>query len=442
MDEIEKLRCEGTYLDTASFTLDSLKARQKLAEFQLPGSGLWLVKLVQAAVVLKAPSITIAFARSTVTVRFEAPFLLEATELLNLVMSGQIPPQRERLHLVTALRSCASATTESVEWHCGGGRVKMDKQVTLTSTSWETGFLLVASRPPRARTLSKTLATSISHLVRNTAEEYEAVAQRCWVCPIPVVLDGRPLQRGYDSPLLRGLLNTPGEVILQYEKSRANLPVFCVGVRQIAPLPDRPTLNALDSRAELCKPVLKQGTFLRWRNEGDPIGAALTVQCYRGCKQRIDFVWDGAVVASHDLDWQLSKPNTFLGRGQHHVGVRLIFAVDQNELDLTQFEVRDKAALARQLLDQTRSALLELLEELVNKMEELYYIPFGSTSGKAFGLSVGTYALGGSAILGLWFLGPIGVMAGGVAYANLMGYRNRVQTALKAIQSVVGEGNS
>lgn len=437
MDEIEQLRAEATYLDTASFTLDSLKARQKLAEFQLPESGLWLVKLVQAAVVLKAPSIAIAFARSTVTVRFEAPNLPAAQDLLNLVMSGQIPQARERLHLVTALRSCASATTESVEWHSGGGRVQMNTQVTLTTASDQTGFLLVASRPPRARTLSKTLATSISHLVRNTAEEYEAVAQRCWVCPIPVLLDGRPLPRGYDSPLLRGLLATPGEVILQYEKSRANIPLFCAGVRQIAPLPGRPTLSAMDSRAEVCKPVLKQGTFLRWQNEGDPIGAALTVQCYRDCKQRIDFVWDGAVVASHELDWKLAKPSSFLSRGQHHVGVRLIFAVEQSELDLTQFEVRDKAALARQLLKQSQSALLELLDELTNKIGELYYVPFTSTGGKAWGLGIGTYALGGSAVLGVWFLAPIGMMAGGIAYANLLSYRHRLQNAVKAIRAAL-----
>ncbi|MBX3166647.1 MAG: hypothetical protein KF760_04515 [Candidatus Eremiobacteraeota bacterium] len=437
MDEIEKLRAEGAYLDTARFTLDSLKARQKLAGFQLPESGLWLVKLVQAAVVLKAPSITIAFARSTVSVRFEAAKLPEAQDLLNLVMSGQLPQEPEKLHLVTALRSCASATTESVEWHSGGGMVKLDARVTRTGTSEQPGFQLIATRPPRARTLARTLATSVSHLVRNTAEEYEAVAQRCWVCPIPVLLDGRPLQRGYDSPLLRGLLDTPGEVILQYEKSRANLPTFCVGIRQIPPLPGRPALAALESRAELRRPVFKQGTFLRWRNEGDSIGAALTVQCYRDCKQRIDFVWDGAVVASHELEWQLARPKSWLGHGQHHLGLRLVFAVDGAELDLSQFEVRDKAALARQLMEQCKPALLELIEELLNRIRELYYVHFTFTAGKAVGLGLGTYALGGSAVWGAWFLAPFGIAVGGGAYASLLSYRHIVQASLKALREAL-----
>lgn len=440
MDEIERLRAGGNYLDSASFTLDSLKARQKLADFQLPESGLWLVKLVQAAVALQAPSISIAFARSHVTVRFQAPELPEAQDLLQLVMSGQLPQDPRQLHLVTALRSCAGDTTESVEWHSGGGRVKMDTDSTLTTSSQEAGFLLITSRPPRARTLSKTLATSISHLVRNTAEEYEAVAQRCWVCPIPILLDGRPLQRGYDSPLLRGLLTSPGEVLMQYEKSRAHLPAFCVGLRQIAPLLGRPALAALESRAELRKPVLKHGTFLRWADEGSPIGAALTVQSYRGCGHRVDFVWDGAVVASQELDWQVAKPTYFLNRGQHHVGVRLIFAVEGQELDLTQFEVRDKAGLADQLVERVKVPLLELIEELLAQMGELYYLPFTSSSGKAYGLGVGAYALGGSAILGVWFLAPVGMMAGGVAYANLMSYRKRVQSALKAIREALTKG--
>lgn len=442
MDEIEKLRAEGAYLDTASFTLDSLRARQKLADFQLPESGLWLVKLVQAAVVLKAPSITIVFGRSTVGVRFEAPDLPHAQQLLEQVMSGLIPKEPERLHLVTALRSCVSDTTESVEWHSGGGRVQLDAKGTLTSASVQLGFQLVATRPARARSLSKTLATSISHLVRNTAEEYEAVAQRCWVCPIPVWLDGRPLQRGYDSPLLRGFLESPGDVLMQYEKTRINLPVCCLAVRQIGPLPDRPTLNGIESQAELHKPVLKYRTFLRWAQEGGCIGAALTLQCYWGCKQRIDFVCDGAVVASHELDWKLPKPkpDLYFGAGPHHAGVRLLFAVETGELDLSQFEVRDKAALAGRLLDQVRVPLLEMLEDLLAKMGEFYYFPFTPGGGKAMGLTLGTYALGGAAILGAWFLAPIGMMSGAAAYANLNATRKRLQSAVKAIQEAVEGG--
>lgn len=432
MDEIEKLRSEATYLDSASFTLDALKARAKLAEFQLPGSGLWLVKLVQSAVSLQASAIHIQFGRSAVTVRFDAPQLPTAEELLQQVMAGQITN-----HLVTALRSCAGVTTESVEWHSGGEKVQLNAQTTLVTTSQETGFLLVATRPPRARSLYKALATSVSHLVRNTAEEYEAVAERCWVCPIPIFLDGRPLPRGYDSPLQRGLLSTPGAVLMQYEKSRANIPVFCAGLRQIAPLADRPSLDALESRSQLHKPVYKYGTFLSWANEGNRIGACLSLQAYPGCDNRVDFVCDGAVVASQPLDLKIVKPKSFLSGRAHHVGLRLVAAVAAEELDLSQFEVRDKARLANGLLEQVKAPLRQLLSDIAQKLPELYYLPFRKSAGKAYGVGMGAYALGAAALVGVPFLAPLGVIAGGITMANLHSYRQRVRRAIEALQQAL-----
>lgn len=440
MSDIEQLVSEATYLDTSSFTLDSLKARQKLNQFQLPHSGLWLVKLVQAAVATGAPEIVIEFARSAVKVRFQAPDLPEAGSLLSLVMSGQLPQQAGLLHLTTALRACAGATTEALEWHCGGKQVHLGPGTTSQAESPHPGFLLIATRPPRNRGLSKTLATSLAHLIRNTAEEYEAVAERCWTCPIPILLDGRPLPRGYDSPLLRGLLNTPGEVLLQYEKSRVNLATFCVGVRQIPPLPHRPTLAALESRAELKVPVLKNGTFLRWPDEGHPIGAALTVQAYRQCGHRIDFVWDGAVVASQELPLEVASPSyvlinprIFQIKWEHHVGLRLIVGVQGEELDLSQFEVREKAQLTEQLLQEVRLPLVELLEELLKKVDQLYYFPLTPRGSKAYGLGMGAAGLG-LGLSGGWLVAP--VMAAGLGggfFLQSLGYRHQVKKALQAI---------
>ena len=245
------------------------------------------------------------------------------------------------------------------------------------------------------------------------------------------------MRRGYDSPLLRGLLHTPGAVLLQYEKSRAGLPIYCVGVRQIPVLPGRPVLAALESRAELNKPVYKHGTFLRWEHEGDTIGAALTLQAYYGCGHRLDFVWDGAVVASHELEHQVAKPKYLLTDREHHVGLRLIFAVSSEEVDLSQFELRDKARLANQLLEQVKAPLLELLQGILKRLPELYYLPFSSYSSKAYGLGLGAYALGGAAILGMWFLAPVSVVAGGISVSHLTSYRRRVQNAIRAIEQAL-----
>ncbi len=433
MDKIQQLQGEAQYLNSDTFSLDSLRARQKLAEFQLPDSGLWLVKLVQAAVALRAPSIQIGFARNCVKVQFEADTLPDAQDLLNHVMAGHLPQPDGLFHLVTGLRACSGGNTEAIEWSCGSSRVKLDQAGSTSLVNLTPGFRLVASRPPRQRSLSETLATPVSHWLRNVAQEYDAVAQRCWVCPIPILLDGRQLERGYHSTLLRGLLHDPGSVLMQYEKSHANIPAFCVGLRQIAPLSQRPRLRALSSQAQLHKPVLKNGLFFHWEDEGDPIGAALSLQAYRACPNQIDFVWDGAVVASHQFHWNIPEPRSFGVRSHHNLGVRLIFAVDPQELDLSQFEVRAKAELAGQLLERVKPALIELIERLLAEIESLIYVPFTPNHGKAVGIGAGTYALGGAMALGAWFLLPVGMVAGGVMSATIYKCRRKIQASLKAL---------
>ena len=60
-DFLSQLSQEGRFFESSSFTIDSLKAREKLSQFQMADSGLWLVKLVQAAVAAGAPSVRVQF---------------------------------------------------------------------------------------------------------------------------------------------------------------------------------------------------------------------------------------------------------------------------------------------------------------------------------------------------------------------------------------------
>ena len=207
---------EASYLDSAGFSIDSLRSRAKLAQFQLPEPGLWLVKLVQAAVALEATSIKIGFGQGQVNVQFWAPSLPQASQILDLVLSGQIPKDPALLHLVTCIRCSACDATQSVHWSCGDHTVTLDSQGTsLSPFSEPVLFRLSATRPYRSRSLSKTLASPVSYLIRQVAEEHEALVSRCWACPVQIRLDGRPLQSSYASPLQFGLLQTPFEVIMQ-----------------------------------------------------------------------------------------------------------------------------------------------------------------------------------------------------------------------------------
>ena len=50
---VQELRAEGALDSAGNFTLDACKAREKLAQRQQREAGLWLVKLIQAAHMLK-----------------------------------------------------------------------------------------------------------------------------------------------------------------------------------------------------------------------------------------------------------------------------------------------------------------------------------------------------------------------------------------------------
>lgn len=433
---LQEQREGGVYVDSASFTLDSLRARQKLAQYQLPEAGLWLVKLVQAAVAAGAPEIRIAFGRSQVKVNFACE--VEAESLLELVLSGSIPRQRVLWHLVTGIRASAGPATSQVAWSVGGQRVVVDSQGfhKAPDTSGSSGFELVASHPQRTRSLSKLLATSVSHLVRQVADEYEAVSSRCFVCPIPIFLDGRPLERGYSSPLQRPQVSTPGQVVMQYEKSRQNVPTLCLGLRALPAQDGVPRLPDFDGGGEemlLRQPVYRNQVFARWPALPE-IGGMLNVQCYYGCRSQVDWILDGAVVCSSDLKWDLLQP-TFLGLRlrDHYCCARFFFPVAPEDLDLSQFELRDKAALAEQRLQTHREVCLETLQVLIQQIDHFFYFPGSPTIGKAVGVGMGGYLALASMAVGVWVLAPGAAVLGLGVSAHVLFYRRRIHQALLAL---------
>ena len=433
---LQEQREGGVYLDSASFTLDSLRARQKLAQYQLPEAGLWLVKLVQAAVAAGAPEVRITFGRSQVKVSFACQ--VEADRLLQLVLSGSIPSQRVLWHLVTGIRASAGEATSQVAWSVGGQRVVVDSQ-GFRQTPDPSGVLLfelVASHPQRTRSLSKTLATSVSHLLRQVADEYEAVASRCFVCPIPVFLDGRPLERGYSSPLQRPQLSTPGQVLMQYEKSRQNVPTLCLGLRALPAqegLPRLPDFDQGGSEMMVRQPVYKNQVFARWPGLAE-IGGVLNIQGFYGCRSQVDWVLDGAVVCRSDLNWDLRHAK-FLGvrLGEHFCCARFFFPVDPVDLDLSQFELHDKAAQTQQRLAAYRDLCRETLEVLIQHIGQFYYFPGSPLVGKAVGVGMGGYLTLASLAMGVWVVGPGAAVLGLVGSAHVLHYRRRVHKGLMAL---------
>lgn len=434
----------GTHVDSGSFGLDSLRARHKLAEYLLPQPGLWLVKLVQAAVALEAPKVVIQFGLRSVTVAFDPSLPLQAEDLLGEVMAGSLPAERGLFHLVTGIRSSAGSSTETVTWSAGGTRVRLDAEGTTVLPDPTEGFRLTAERPYRTRSLAKTLSTPLSHLVRQTADEYEAVASRCWVCPIPVLLDGMPLRTGYDSPRARPPLETPAGVIFEYQSSRQMTVFACLAVRHLAPLPQRPTLPKMAAGRKLQRPVYKGGSFFSWPDDTGAVeaGAVITLLSHYCCTSQLLYVLDGAVVQSVPLEHS-AKELKILGfwkMPSHYCGIRVLLPVEKGELDLSQFAVRNEPELRQRLVPTLLPQIRELLETTLRQLSSFYYVPTPPRVGKAVSVIVGVQATA-LTITAPLALVPLTMMVGAVGGFHVMVYRGQVKLGLQALLRSIDEAN-
>ncbi len=183
----------GTPVETGSvFTLDPEKAFSKLSTHQLPSPGLWLVKLVQAAVASGASRVAIDLKSSDVRIMVMGCPTQSAKELLAQAAGGAHPVSRANRHWLTALRSAL------------GRHPKFFELVTFQNETLETVTIeKQALRADHSRLSSPVGYSLCLHLTHPTEgpvsfqSERAELLERCSLCPVPIVLDGRDLQQRY-----------------------------------------------------------------------------------------------------------------------------------------------------------------------------------------------------------------------------------------------------
>lgn len=365
---------DGVKESTASFTIDSLRARRKLASSQLPEHGLWLVKLIQAAVVAEAKEICISFGKRRVEFQFRCPgWKWEPRRIMDLLLSGELPTEPFLYHLLAGLRGSILDDTLAADWTVSRpeGRFQVLFAAEGTELLEEEGenveeatFVLRTSRPPRWPGLRKAASMPVKHLLRRTAEEFMAVQNHCWCCPVPIRLDGRLLEFRYrPGP-------APGEMSFlklsqQMGTSSPLSPLPNVIVRRELDLgPGQAHLElpwAEDfgprehSQSTLGDVSAKKTVHLEenWLSislpVGERVGGCLLILYGMELESRIEFLCDGAVVDTAPLPWQ-SKRTEVMGRhlpqNAFKIGVRVLLPVSTEELDLSHFSVREAESLA------------------------------------------------------------------------------------------------
>ncbi len=369
------LRQEGRYIDSGQFGLEGLKALAKLSRHQIGDSGLWLVKLFQAAVCAKATCFDVQFARRHIKVSFRPQTDWQADELLELVVSGQLPANRALLHLVTGLRSCAGRLTERLSWSCGETRVVLDgDRLRVEPQSPSPVFELEATRPARSYSFPQLLGSSLRHVVGQTVSEYEALQTRCWASPIPITVDGRPLSRGYGA-VVRSSVVVQGQMRVSRQTSQVQA---CLGVRHLTSPTSRPELVSLashehDASVELTSPLYAYETFLHWPARVSY--GAVAVHASPLITASVELVLDGVVVETHSLETFQARPSKLLGlqaSTRTLLRPRLIFAVRPEEVDLSGFQTHgiDIKALVMGAVPE----LVELLHEIASHGKKLTYL--------------------------------------------------------------------
>ncbi len=188
-----------------SFTLAAGRALEKLRNFQLASPGLWLVKLVQAAVASDSSQIHIKLLGRGVSFSFDGDLGCSALEVLENLVSAERSSNPALNHLTVGLRSIYDPQ-RTVLWACAHQGQATSVRIhqgehTLGDASDQLpkGFQLVLSQGEGSGSL-------FHWRVGQTIEELQCLYFRCRFCPAPLYLDGRLISGAKSAVALGGLL--------------------------------------------------------------------------------------------------------------------------------------------------------------------------------------------------------------------------------------------
>lgn len=393
---LDQEKRDGISQESGVFNLNPAQAMQKLAQFALPEPGLWVVKLVQAAVAAGSDEVRIKFLRQKVIMAFKNSRQWDAEEILQMLLSGQIPKERELKHLQTGLLAATEGLTQDIAWSCGNTRVFVDDNgPRVIQAEASEDFQLVVTRAKKAKVKPSTFGSPIRYLFRKTAHEYKALVDRCRVCPIPVRVDGYQLPTHYHCHIwqLPTKPNFNGENPNGRGLLFAQLPLPGYSQRAILPFPicPQPLVERSQERNQFSALFCLPET---------PVRGLVCLYSILQRESRVCFVLDGAMVEeiklfrNSDQKPALKELQEILNNGKDDFVLDYYFALEPDDLDLSHFKVRDVDL--QELVLPSLSALEELFREaLVNcqkpwQFENLLKPPDWLSPNASFGDLLGT----------------------------------------------------
>ncbi|MCA9775826.1 MAG: hypothetical protein KC800_03885 [Candidatus Eremiobacteraeota bacterium] len=330
---------QGLFQEEGEFRIAAEKALEKLSRFALPGPGLWVVKMLQAAVCAGAPSIEFTFERRRVSVKFENVEKWDAEALLHQMMGVALPSQPARRHLFAGILGAALGFSQEITWTCGGSQAHVNKSGA-QSKPVDPGFdfKFTATRPWRPAIKSGIISSPIRHLVRQTVQEFTALVEHGSVAPIPVLIDNRPWPSSYITAVDR-LPAKPGfdsEKPTGEQVLLAQIPLHGLDRPRVHYPIDSALLTGLDEWKEDFQSICLSP---------DPDRPVEGVLCLYWCLQResrLNLMLDGVCLKRSILfeDPDLRRLKDVLGPD---FVLDIYLEIDWDDLDLSQFAVRESS---------------------------------------------------------------------------------------------------
>lgn len=177
---------DGSTDSSGTFTLNRELARSKLQVNQLANPARFLLKLVQAAILARAPELFLTFKREVLSLKFSAPEEcgLGAEPVHRGLDSLTLLPPSALRHLAVGLNTALGTECHHLSWgspegtlHYDGGSMELDR----SRCTPEYAFEMVRKRP-------------FWNFHMAFADEYHTLTTRCQFSPIKIIVDGSELQ--------------------------------------------------------------------------------------------------------------------------------------------------------------------------------------------------------------------------------------------------------
>ena len=429
---LKQQAASGSTDSRGQFTVNQSRALRKMGSYQLPFEGAWAVKVIQSMVVGGSGSSTRVDLTASEFRFFVADLSFSLEQLEDAFADPAGPTNRSLEHLLSGLRAIASKG----EW---GFQVALPQDST--TLIWD-GNLLHRVRSKRSRDCASVVVAplqgrrgvswiaGLAASAKRNSELLLTLAKRCYLCPVPLTVDGRRL----DS-LQRGRLHSLSQQVYPFTMGCADgdlpqLPLSPGSFGRVAK-----SLDPRETRSDLLEPAwsgVGQRGFKAVDKQDSAALAYVVCTNFRRIRSGDGYAWQMEVGPS-TIYWALDGAlvgEEPLTSKKSWCSVALFLSAEGLKTDVSSLALRESTEKKERIAKATE-ILEQALGEIEASQELATMLSAGSQAGKVLGGSLvvtGVATIWAAPMLGMSFLA-----AGGAAWYARGGGAERARLVRKSL---------